>query len=58
MKDYVYIFNKLMKEWQILTKHRKISNINTEINLIIWNRGERTDNNDENGIVKKIKDEV
>ena len=27
-------------------------NINIEINLIIWNREERTDNNVENGIVK------
>ena len=41
-----------MEEFPILTKHRKIRNINTEINLIIWNREGRTDNNDENGIFK------
>ena len=52
IKDCVYIFNKLMKECPIWTKHRKIRNIITEINLIVWNWEERTDNNDENGIVK------
>ena len=41
-----------MKECPIWTKHRKIRNINTEINLIIWNREGRTDNNDKNGIFK------
>ena len=41
-----------MKECPIWTKHRKIRNINTEINLIIWNREERIDNNVENEIFK------
>ena len=42
-----------MKECPILTKHRKIRNINTEIILIIWNREERSDSNVENVIVKQ-----